>query len=173
MRHWSCALCSFQVEAHTQSTRTKKDASRHERHDIYTTVFFLFFLRLTTFLTNDREQETPRYDVVAHHWFHDWRSSMPTELGCDWQETTVPGYWFSCQPKADPQVPLKIEHFIVMHFRGLTILFEHLKEIQISEIIWALSLWSASAALSSAEATFKNSKLNPPCILGALPKCQR
>ena len=78
-------------------------------------------------------------------------------------------------------------HTIVLHFRGLikfqnfdsfgsctnflwSILFEYLKEIQISENIRALSVWSASAAFSSAEATFKNSKLNPPCILGALPK---
>ena len=59
MRHWSCALCSFQVDAHTQSTRTKKDASRHERHDIYTTVFFLFFLRLTTFLKMTENKKLP------------------------------------------------------------------------------------------------------------------
>ena len=105
MWHWSCALCSFQVAAHRQSIRTKKDASHHERHDIYTTVFVSFPFE-TYNIPNDSEQETPRYDVVTHHWFHDWRSSMPTELGCNWQETAVLGYWFSCKSKAHSQVPV-------------------------------------------------------------------
>ena len=39
--------------------------------------------------------------------------------------------------------------------------------------MWAFSLWGASAVLFSAEATFKNSKSNPPYISGALLKHRR
>ena len=78
---------------------------------IYTTILLynnIYFFYFETYIPNGSEEDTPRCDVVTHYWYPGWRSSMPTELGCHRQETTAAGYWFSCKPKAYPQVPLNI-----------------------------------------------------------------
>ena len=133
--YWSCALCSFQVDAHP-TTRTKKNAYHHERYDIYTAVILFFFSSfLLRLIPNDSEQEPPRYDVVTHHWFTDWRSSMPTELGCRWQETAVAGYSFSCKPKADPQVSLNISLLFCIPWPFLIISSSDLTVLNILQIL--------------------------------------
>ena len=95
---------------HTRSTRTKKDESPHAIW-LFILQYYYYYYHFETYIPNNSEEDTPRCDVVTHHWYPGWRSSMPTELGCHRQETTAAGYWFSCKPKAYPQVPLNISLF--------------------------------------------------------------